>query len=259
MANPTTSEVPATGHKIVSREEWLVARKAHLQKEKALTRLYDELRRERSELPWTRVEKNYVFDGPLGEVTLADLFCGRRQLMIQHFMFGPSWDEGCVGCSFGADHVDAAMVHLEQHDVSFAAVARAPFPKLAAYKERMGWQFNFVSSLESDFNYDFHVSFRPEDVVDGKVDYNYDMRNAGMEEASGNSVFFKDETGVYHTYSSFARGTESLVGAYAYMDMMPKGRNEPGPTFSLMDWVKRHDEYGPKAAGHSCCAHRESA
>jgi predicted dithiol-disulfide oxidoreductase (DUF899 family) len=231
-------------HQIVSREEWIAARKQLLKKEKELTKLRDKLSAERRELPWVKVEKEYVFDTTEGKKTLAELFDGRSQLIIQHFMFGPDWEAGCVGCSFGADHVDAAYMHLKHHDVTYVAIARAPLATLEAYRKRMGWRFPFVSSYGSDFNYDFNVSFTKDDLAKGKVYYNYEMTEASIDELPGASVFYKDEKGdVYHTYSSYARGGEEVLGAYMLLDMTPKGRNETGPNYNLMDWVRRHDEY----------------
>jgi predicted dithiol-disulfide oxidoreductase (DUF899 family) len=227
-------------HAIVPREEWLAARKALLAKEKELTRLRDQLSAERRELPWVKVEKEYVFDTADGKKTLAELFEGRSQLIVQHFMFGPDWEQGCTGCSFWADHTDAAYAHLKHHDVTYVAVSRAPLAKLEAYKKRMGWRFNWVSSYGSDFNYDFHVSFTKDDLAKGKVYYNYEMAEESMEELPGDSVFYKDENGdIFHTYSSYGRGGEEVLGAYMLLDITPKGRNESGP----MDWVRRHDEY----------------
>jgi predicted dithiol-disulfide oxidoreductase (DUF899 family) len=192
-----------------------------------------------------KVEKEYVFDTPEGKKTLAELFDGRSQLIVQHFMFGPDWEAGCVGCSFGADHADAAYMHLKHHDVTFVAIARAPLAKLEAYRKRMGWRFKFVSSYGSDFNYDFNVSFSKDDLANGKVYYSYEMTETSMEELPGSSVFYKDEKGdIYHTYSNYARGGEVVLGAYMLLDMTPKGRNETGPHYNLMDWVRRHDEYG---------------
>jgi predicted dithiol-disulfide oxidoreductase (DUF899 family) len=230
----------ASDHPVVSREEWLVARKLLLKKEKELTRQRDEISRQRRELPWVKVEKTYVFDGPNGKVTLAELFDGNSQLIVQHFMFGPDWAEGCPGCSFKSDHIDAARVHLEHHDVSLVSVSRAPIEKIEAYRKRMGWTFVWVSSFNSDFNFDYNVSFRPGEPAT----YNYGGPVYQGDEGSGDSVFYKDEAGdIYHTYSTFARGDEMLVGAYNYLDLTPKGRNETGPGFNLGDWVKRHDEY----------------
>lgn len=227
-------------HKIVSQDEWLIARKALLAKEKELTRARDALNEARRQLPWVKVEKEYVFDTTEGRKTLAELFEGRSQLIVQHFMFGPDWEQGCVGCSFAADHADAAYQHLRHHDVSYVAVGRAPIEKLEAYRKRMGWRFPFASSYGSDFNYDFHVSFTKDELAKGKVYYNYEMTSEGYDELPGGSVFYKDENGdVYHTYSSFGRGGEEVLGAYMLLDIALKGRNESGP----MDWVRRHDEY----------------
>jgi predicted dithiol-disulfide oxidoreductase (DUF899 family) len=242
----------------VSQDDWLIARKQLLRKEKELTRLRDEVDAARRALPWAKVEKNYSFDGLGGKVTLVDLFEGRSQLIVQHFMFGPDWNEGCIGCSFKSDHIDGALAHLEHHDVTFICVSRAPFAKLEAFKRRMGWRFKWVSSHGSDFNYDFHVSFTPKEADSGKVLYNYERRPYESEERSGNSVFYKDETGaVFHTYSTFGRGDEMLDTTYMYLDLTPKGRNETGPAFNLMDWVKHHDRYEANgSAGVAChCEH----
>ncbi len=231
--------------KVVSRAEWLAARRAHLKREKELTRASDELSRLRRELPWVKVEKPYVFDGPNRQETLADLFGGRSQLIIKHFMFGPGWKEGCVGCSFGADHAEAALVHLENHDVALVAVSRAPAPEIEAFKKRMGWHFKWVSSHNNDFNHDYHVSFTKEDAPKGKVFYNYEMTDFVSEELSGLSVFYKDAGGnIFHTYSCYARGDEKVVSAYMLLDITPKGRNETGPNGNLSDWVRHHDRYG---------------
>jgi predicted dithiol-disulfide oxidoreductase (DUF899 family) len=226
-------------HKVVSREEWLKARKAHLAREKEFTRQRDALSRERRELPWVKVEKNYLFDGPKGKESLADLFDGRSQLIVYHFMFGPDWKEGCPSCSFLSDHSDAALVHLVHHDVMLVAVSRAPLPKIEAFKKRMGWRFNWVSSHGNDFNRDYHVWLPREEKGAGY--YNYEARGYPSEEAHGASVFFKDGSGdVFHTYSAYARGCDILLGAYNFLDMTPKGRNEA----SGMDWVRHHDKYG---------------
>jgi predicted dithiol-disulfide oxidoreductase (DUF899 family) len=231
-------------HRIVSRDEWLVARKAHLAREKELTRLRDQLSAERRNLPWVRAEKSYVFDGPNGKETLADLFNGRSQLIVYHFMFGPGWKEGCVGCSFLADNIDGALVHLEHHDVTYVAVSRAPLPEIEAFKQRMGWRFKWVSSFGSDFNYDFHVSFTKDDIAKGEVYYNYGIRKFQSEEVSGRSVFYKDANGdIFHTYSSYARGGDMFLGTYVFLDITPKGRNETGPNHDLSDWVRHHDRY----------------
>ncbi|HEY5893693.1 MAG TPA: thioredoxin family protein [Chthoniobacterales bacterium] len=232
-------------HPIVSPEEWLAARKELLSKEKEFTRFRDRLTAERRELPWVRVEKNYIFDGPEGRVTLADLFEGRSQLIVYHFMFGPGWEEGCVGCSFLADHLEGALMHLQHHDVSLAVVSRAPLREIEAFKRRMEWDFKWVSSFWSDFNFDFYVSFTKEEAAKGKVYYNYALRDFQVEELSGTSVFYRDEHGeIFHTYSAYARGDEQLLGAYHFLELTPKGRNETGPSFDLTDWVRHHDRYG---------------
>jgi len=229
---------------IASREEWLVARKQLLSKEKELTKLQDEVSRQRRELPRVRVEKEYIFDTPDGKRTLAELFGGRSQLIVYHFMLAPGRKEGCVGCSFFADHVDGPNLHLAHHDVTFVAVARAPLAEIEAYKGRMGWRFPWVSSFGSDFNYDYHVSFTPDDLARGKVFYNYQITQSPLEDLHGTSVFFKDETGaVFHTYSTYARGGEWGLGAYRFLDLTPKGRNETGPNHTLTDWVRHHDRY----------------
>ena len=235
-----------TKHPVVSRKEWLDARKRHLEHEKEMTRMRDRLAEERRSLPWVKVEKTYVFDTPDGRKTLSDLFDNRSQLIIHHFMFHPDWDAGCKTCSFDADHAEGALVHLENHDVSYVHVSRAPLEKIEAYKKRMGWTARWVSSFGSDFNYDYHVSFTLEELARGKVFYNYRLQE-GIEEVPGLSVFFKDEDGaVYHTYSSYARGNEEVLGAYMYLDITPKGRNET----QIMDWIRRHDEYaGPAPRG----------
>ncbi|MGH7571403.1 MAG: DUF899 domain-containing protein [Gemmatimonadota bacterium] len=230
-------------HEIVSREEWLEARKALLEKEKALTRQRDELSAERRRLPWVRVEKEYVFDAPGGRETLSDLFDGRSQLIVQHFMFGPGWSEGCVGCSFQADHIDGARVHLVHRDVTLVVVSRAPLTQIEAFKERMGWRFKWVSSYGNDFNYDYHVSFTREELAKGKVFYNYELRELQSDDLPGVSVFYKDPGGdVFHTYSSYSRGNELLLGTYNYLDLLPKGRDESGLS-PPMAWVRHHDRY----------------
>ena len=239
-----------TNNRIATRDEWLVARKAHLAKEKELTRLRDQLSAERRELPWVRIDKPYVFEGPSGRETLSDLFDGRSQLIIQHFMFGPGWKEGCVGCSFSVDHIEGALVHLEHHDVSYVAASRAPLPEIEAFKKRMGWRLKWVSSYGSDFNYDFHVSFKPDEIEKGEGYYNYEMRKIGIEELSGRSVFYKDESGdIFHTYSSYGRGGDLMLGTYIILDLMPKGRNETGPNHNMTDWVRHHDRYD-SGGGH---------
>ena len=230
-------------HRIVSQEEWLQARKAHLAREKEFTRLRDQLSRERRALPWVKVEKDYVFQGPNGPESLGDLFGGRSQLLVQHFMYGPDWEEGCPSCSFWADSYDGFIVHLAQRDVTMVAVSRAPLEKLDAFKRRMGWSFKWVSSLGSDFNRDFQVSFTPEEMAKGEMTYNYETRGFPADEAPGVSVFARNEDGeIFHTYSCYARGLDMLNGAYHYLDLMPKGRDEDDLPYS-MAWVRRHDEY----------------
>jgi predicted dithiol-disulfide oxidoreductase (DUF899 family) len=241
-------------HRIVSRDEWLAARTALLAKEKEYTRQRDRLSAERRALPWVKVEKSYVFDTPAGKRTLAELFDGRSQLVVKHFMLGPGWKEGCVGCSFGADHISGALVHLEHHDVSVVAVSRAPLAEIEAYRKRMGWSFPWVSSNGSDFNYDFHVSFTPEELAKGKVYYNFGLTESSMDELPGLSVFCKDEAGgVFHTYSCYARGSEELLTTYMVLDLTPKGRDETGPRGNLTDWVRRHDEYEDAKPAPACC------
>ena len=230
-------------HAVVSREEWLAARKAHLAREKAFTRERDRLSAERRALPWVKVDKTYVFDGPNGKVALAELFDGRRQLIVYHFMFGPGWEEGCPSCSFLADHIDGAVVHLAHRDVTLLAVSRAPLDRLEAFKRRMGWRFTWVSSNGTDFNFDFNVSFTKMQMATGAVDYNFDRREFPSDEAPGLSVFYRDEHGlVFHTYSSYARGLDLLVGAYNYLDLAPNGRDEATLPYT-MAWVRHHDRY----------------
>ena len=230
--------------KIVSREEWLVARKALLIKEKEHMQAGDRLSAERRELPWVKVEKDYVFDAPEGKVSLADLFDGRSQLIVHHLMFHPDWEAGCPGCSFQADHIDGPGQHLEHHDVKIIAVSRAPLAKLVAYKRRMGWRFDWVSSYGSDFNYDFYVSFAKDEIAKGRVDYNFgtitvDARYQS-EELPGVSVFCKDRDGqVFHSYSTYARGLDAILGGNHYLDLTPKGRGEA----DYPNWPQRHDEY----------------
>lgn len=231
--------------RVVSRDEWLIARKSLLAKEKALTRERDALSAERRALPRVKVDKTYVFETRDGRKRLDELFDGRSQLIVHHFMFGPGWQEGCVGCSFVADHVDGALVHLAQRDIAYVRVSRAPLAEIDAFKARMGWRATWVSSDGSDFNYDYHVSFTKADIAGGLVDYNYAAVEAGSEDLSGVSVFCKDDAGdVFHTYSCFARGEEGILGTYFYLDLTPKGRNETGPRFNLGDWVRHHDKYG---------------
>jgi predicted dithiol-disulfide oxidoreductase (DUF899 family) len=231
-------------HEVVSRDEWLVARKALLAQEKEFTRLRDQLAAARRALPWVKVEKQYVFDGLDGRQTLAELFAGRSQLIIKHFMLPPGQKSPCVGCSFEVDHVDGILVHLEHNDVSYVVVARAPIAEIEAVRQRMGWRFKWVSSFSSDFNYDFHVSFTKDELAKGEAYYNYQTGAASLEDLSGRSVFYKDANGdIFHTYSSFGRGGEDLHAAYRYLDITPKGRNETGPHRNMHDWVRHHDRY----------------
>lgn len=230
-------------HKVVSREEWLIARKAHLAQEKEFTRLRDQLSRQRRELPWVKVEKTYVFDGPQGKETLSDLFEGRSQLLVYHFMFHPSWDVACKSCSFWADNYNGAVVHLNHRDVTLVAVAKATLEQINAFKKRMGWSFTWVSSFGNDFNRDYQVSFTPEEMAKGEVYYNYRMGKFGREEAPGISVFYKDRQGdVFHTYSCYSRGLDMVNGAYHLLDLAPKGRDEAGLSYP-QEWVRHHDRY----------------
>ncbi len=229
-------------HSVVSNDEWVAARRALLAKEKEFTRLRDELSRQRRELPWVKVEKPYVFDGPQGKETLAQLFAGRSQLVVYHFMFAPDWDEGCKHCSFWADHFDATNVHLNHRDVTLVAVSRAPLAKLEAFKKRMGWRFKWVSSFGNEFNRDFQVSFTPDEVRSQGV-YNFTLAPVEMPEREGLSVFYKDEAGsVFRTYSTYARGIDMLNGTYQFLDLVPKGRDEEGLDFPQA-WVRYHDRY----------------
>ena len=229
-------------NRVVSHEEWLKARLELLAAEKEFTRQRDALTRRRMAMPWERVEKSYQFEGPSGALSLADLFDGHSQLIVYHFMLGPDWEEGCRSCSFWADNFDGIPIHLNHRDVTFTAVSRAPLPKIEAYKKRMGWSFPWVSSYGSDFNYDFHVSFTEDQLAAGKVDYNYGLVE-GFEELPGLSVFYKNERGeVFHTYSCYARGIDMVNGAYQFLNLVPKGRDEDGFEFS-MEWVRRHDQY----------------
>jgi predicted dithiol-disulfide oxidoreductase (DUF899 family) len=243
IKNGLSKEIHMQNYKVVSREEWLVARKEHLAKEKEFTRLRDQLSRERRELPWVKVDKEYLFEGPDGKQPLADLFEGRSQLIIYHFMYGPDWEEGCPSCSFWADNFNGIDIHLNHRDITLAAVSKAPLDKLQAYKKRMGWSIKWFSSFESDFNRDYHVSFTSEEMEKGEMYYNYRISNFPMEEAHGISVFYKNQQGeVFHTYSCYSRGLDMLNGAYHYMDLAPKGRDEDNLPYG-MAWLHRHDQY----------------
>jgi predicted dithiol-disulfide oxidoreductase (DUF899 family) len=228
-------------HRIVSREDWLIARKALLVKERAMTHELDALRAERRQLPWVKVEKSYVFDGPEGKYTLGDLFRGHSQLAVYHFMLTPGSDHICPGCSFTVDHVDAARQHFEHADLSFTAVSRVPLERIEEVKRRMGWTFPWVSSQGSDFNFDFGVSFTPEDLAAGRAVYNYGTVIRNSQDMFGTSIFVKGDDGaVFHTYSTYHRGSELLMGAFNWLDLAPKGRNE---TDGTMSWVRLHDKY----------------
>jgi predicted dithiol-disulfide oxidoreductase (DUF899 family) len=229
-------------HKIVSQDEWLKARKTLLAKEKQFTKTRDDLSQQRRDLPWVKVDKPYMFEGPNGKETLADLFGGKSQLIVYHFMLGPGWVQGCPSCSYLADHFDGAAIHLAQRDATLVVVSRAPLAEIEAYQKRMGWKFKWVSSFGTDFNHDFGVSFSKEEMA-GEVDYNYAKGKFPSEEAPGLSAFIKDGGAVFHTYSAYARGLDILLGTYNFLDMAPKGRDEDALPWS-MAWVRRHDEYG---------------
>lgn len=230
-------------HQVVPREEWIEKRKELLAVEKEFTRLRDELSRRRRDLPWVRVEKRYLFDGPDGSESLSDLFAGRSQLAVYHFMFPPDWEEGCPSCSFWADHYDGMQVHLNHRDVSFAAVSRAPYAKIAEFRQRMAWRFKWLSSFHTDFNYDFGASFTPQQLESGGKVYNFDTMEPGETDREGASIFYQDDTGtIFHTYSTYARGIDMLNTTYQWLDLMPKGRDEDrldGP----QAWVRHHDRY----------------
>lgn len=250
----------ATLHPVVSREQWLTERLALLAREKELTRLNDRIASERRALPWVRIEKDYVFEGPHGRSRLADLFDGRRQLLVQHFMFGPGWEQGCKSCSFMADHLGGMQVHLAQRDVSVLVVSRAPLAEIERFRQRMGWQFRWVSSHGSDFNHDFGVSFRADQRIDGEVDYNYMRQAFPQDEAPGVSLFHRNEGGeVFHTYSTFGRGVEVMMGTYRLLDLAPRGRDEDGLDYG-MAWLRHHDRYdtAPEAASGAGCCHAKS-
>jgi len=271
MATTTTTTATTTtkleGKTVVSPAEFLAARKQFLQKEKEFTRLRDELASERRQLPWERVDKKYVFEGPNGKETLADLFGEKSQLLVYHFMLGAGWSEGCKSCSYLADHFEAMIPHLRARDVSFVVISHAPYAEIAAFQKRMGWNFKWVSSAGSDFNFDYHVSFTPEEMNKHEVEYNFKKTEFGSEEGPGASAFYKDAAGnLYHTYSTYARGLDIFVGAYNWLDIAPKGRDEEGLAFT-MAWVRHHDKYvegekvDPKAlyvspkAPSNCCEH----
>jgi predicted dithiol-disulfide oxidoreductase (DUF899 family) len=253
----TIKETDMEKPKVVSHEQWIKARLELLAAEKEFTRERDELTQRRQAMPWERVEKSYVFDTTEGKRKLAELFEGRSQLMVQHFMLGPGWEEGCKSCSYMADHTDGMNPHLRQRDVTFLAISRAPLAEIERFRRRMGWKFRWVSSNGSDFNYDFGVSFKPEEVARRKLYYNYsDQWQHPHEELPGVSVFVKDEAGtVFHTYSTYGRGVEVMMGTYNMLDLTPKGRDEDQLEFT-MQWVRHHDRYEAESADTSCCATR---
>jgi len=259
MSTTTTTDNTATrpallaDHDVAPADRWLAARKALLAREKEAMRLQDEIARERRALPWERVRTEYVFDAPEGRRSLSELFEGRRQLIVQHFMLGPGWEQGCPSCSYMADHTDGMTVHLAHRDVSFVAVSRAPIAEIERFKSRMGWKFRWVSSSANGFNRDFRVSFDPEDRVDGEVDYNYHRTSFPGSEAPGISVFVKNDGGeVFHTYSTFGRGVEAMMGTYRMLDLVPKGRDEREDAGNRMEWVRHHDRY---ESGGCCQGH----
>ena len=254
-----TTEPSTKNHPVVSRDEWLAERKKLLAREKELTYLSDQIARERRALPWVRVDKDYVFDTLEGARRLADLFEGRRQLLVQHFMFAPGWEQGCKSCSYMADHNDGANLHLAQRDVTLLAISRAPLADIEKFRQRMDWKFKWVSSYGTDFNHDFGVNFTQDEMASGKVDYNYVKQSFPHEEAPGISVFYKDDAGeVFHTYSRYGRGVEVMMHTYALLELTPKGRDEDALDYP-MAWVRHHDRYEPVAAvkaaptAHACC------
>jgi predicted dithiol-disulfide oxidoreductase (DUF899 family) len=239
----TTNRSGLKDHHVVSHAEWLSARTAFLAKEKEFTRLRDELSRQRRALPWEQVDKQYVFDAPSGKQTLGELFESRSQLVVYHFMFSPEWDEGCLHCSFWADNFNGIDVHLNHRDVTFVAISRASLAKIESFKRRMGWSFTWVSAFQNNFNFDYQASFTPEEIQRGAVFYNYSQTNLEDADREGISVFHKDQSGaVFHTYSCYARGIDMLNGAYHYLDLVPKGRDEDGPE-GPQAWVRHHDRY----------------
>jgi len=241
MTQPQKNAGELNTHPVVTHEEWLTARKALLAKEKEFNHIRDELSQQRRDLPWEPVTKEYLFDGPQGKQSLPDLFDGRSQLIVYHFMFHPDWNAGCPHCSFWADNFNPNIIHLKHRDATMIAVSQAPYDKLAAYEKRMGWTFKWVSSFETDFNFDYGVSFRPEEIAQGKAFYNFSEKPGKDPEREGVSVFYKDSGGqVFHTYSTYARGIDLLNSAYNYIDLTPKGRDEEGRT---QFWVRRWDEY----------------
>jgi predicted dithiol-disulfide oxidoreductase (DUF899 family) len=257
--NTITSATNTANHPVVSRERWLAERKTLMAHEKELMRLHDQIARERRALPWVRIEKDYVFDTPEGRRSLAVLFAGRRQLLVQHFMLAPGWEQGCPSCSYMADHTDGMNVHLAQRDITLLAISRAPLAQIESFRRRMGWKFDWVSSYGNDFNRDFRVSFTPEDKAGGAPIYNFGTQPFQGEEAPGLSVFCKGDAGeVFHSYSTYGRGVEVMMGAYQLMDLTPQGRGERDVPYK-MEWVRHHDRYEPAPverpapATASCC------
>jgi predicted dithiol-disulfide oxidoreductase (DUF899 family) len=253
-------EMSATAekHNVVSREEWLAARKDFLKKEKEFTRLRDQLSAERRALPWEKVEKNYVFESGDRKLTLGELFGDKSQLVVYHFMLGPGWKEGCPSCSYLADHFNPSVVHLAARDIGFVAVSRAPISEISRFQARMGWRFPWVSSFGSDFNYDYQVTATSDELAKGEAHYNYGVNRFPGEERPGASVFYRDSDGaIYHTYSTYARGLDILIGAYNWMDLAPKGRDEAQIKPHAMAWVRHHDRYAPET-GSGCCSHAKA-
>jgi len=244
-------------HSTATREQWLDARRDLLAAEKDLTHRADEVARLRRQLPWVRVEKDYVFEGADGYISLADLFGGRSQLIVQQFMLAPGWEAGCKSCSYMADHTEGMLPHLAARDTAMVAISRAPLAEIARFRRRMGWSFPWVSSNGNDFNYDYGVSFTKDEIASGKIGYNFGKWPLVGEEWPGVSVFAKDESGqVFHTYSTYGRGVEVMMTTYRMLDLTPKGRDEHDGVYK-MDWVRHHDKYEQQAAKTaSCCSGR---
>lgn len=252
----STPAYPASliGHPVVTHDQWITERRALLQREKELTRLRDELAQQRRALPWRRIEADYRFDTPAGKRSLAELFDGRRQLVVQHFMLGPGWQQGCPSCSFMADHIAGARLHLQQRDITLMAISRAPLAEIERFRQRMGWEFPWASSYGSPFNHDFGVSFTAEERARGEVCYNYEQQALSEEEVPGISVFYQDDAGqVFHTYSTYGRGVELMMGTYEFIDITPRGRDEDGLSYP-MAWVRHHDRYKQPAKTDCGCA-----
>ncbi len=241
--NQVSTKDLSESHTIVSQDQWIKARKELLVKEKEFTHIRDKLNQNRRELPWVRVDKEYVFDGPKGKQTLSELFSGKSQLIVYHFMYAPDWEAGCPNCSFWADNFNNIIIHLNQRDVSMITISRAPYSKIAEYQKRMGWDFHWISSYDNDFNFDYHVSFTREELAKKEAFYNYIKQDTGVSDKEGVSVFYKNPSGqIFHTYSTFERGIDTFNVAYHYLDIVPKGRDEDHEFRQY--WVRRHDEYG---------------